>query len=157
MGSIELIEDYTVIVEILNDPEMLERISEDGQEVSFDDGIAKQMADNGYLLGWYVDGDLKGFYWVHAFTYSVMQIHAHFPAKNRLFAKHSGQAMLKWLQNNIPANVKRFIAMIPECYGDVIGFSLREGLERAGTMEKCAYRKGRCYNVEILGVNREDI
>ena len=51
MGSIELIDDHGWIVAALNDPEMLERVSEDGQEFKFDYSKVKQMADSGYILG----------------------------------------------------------------------------------------------------------
>lgn len=157
MGSIELIEDHGWIASVLNEPEMLERIAEDGQKIKFDYHLVKQMADAGYLLGWIIDGQIAGFYWVHPYTWSILQIHAHFPKQTRHHAKHSGSAMLKWLQNNSPSQYKRFIAMIPDCYKDVIGFSTREGLKHSGTIENAAYRNGQCYNVTVLGVDRESI
>ena len=157
MGSIELTDDYKAIAEILNDPEMLERISEDGQDIEFDSSIVKQMADNGWLLSWQVNGEMAGFYWIHAFNYSTLQIHAHFPKHKRQYAKLSGKAMLQWLKNNTPSHYKRFIALIPDCYKDVIGFSIREGLEHSGTMKSAAYRNGNCYDVTVLGVSREAI
>lgn len=157
MGSIELITDHGWIVSALNQPEMLERICEDGQDFKFDYATVKSMDDAGYMLGWIVDGKITGFYWVHPFTWSVLQIHAHFPKQTRHHAKLSGQAMLQWLQHNTPSQYKRFIAMIPSCYKDVIGFSVREGLEHSGTIDKAAYRNGNCYDLVILGVNRESI
>ena len=157
MGSIELIDDHGWIVSALNSPEMIERISEDGQEFKFDYSTVKKMADSGYMLGWIVDGQITGFYWVHPFTYSILQIHAHFPKQKRNHAKHSGEQMLKWLQNNVPSHYKRFIAMIPSCYEDVIGFSKREGLSDSGAIKNAAYRHGQCYDLTILGVDRGDI
>lgn len=157
MGSIKLIHDHDWIISALNDAEMLERICEDGQSFRFDYATVKQMDDSGFLLGWIVDGEITGFYWVHPFNYSILQIHAHFPKQKRQYAKHSGKAMLKWLQNNTPNQYKRFIALIPDCYKDVIGFSIREGLEHSGTMKQAAYRNGQCYDVTVLGVSREAI
>ena len=157
MGSIELIEDHGWAVSVLNQPEMLERICEDGQDFKFDYSTVKQMGDAGWLLGWVVDSKLTGFYWVHPFTYSVLQIHAHFPKQTRQHAKLSGVAMLKWLQHSTPKQYKRFIAMIPECYKDVIGFSIREGLQHSGTIQQAAFRDGKCHDLTILGVNRESI
>ena len=155
MGSIELIDDHGWIVSALNQPEMLERISEDGQDFKFDYATVKQMDDSGYILGWIVEGEITGFYWVHPFNYSSLQIHAHFPKQKRQHAKHSGKEMLKWLQNNTPEHYKRFIAMIPDCYADVIRFSVREGLKHSGTIQQAAYRNGQCYDLTILGVDRE--
>jgi len=157
MGSIELIGNCQEVRDILNDPEMLGRICEDGQNIVFDDNTIDSMLANGMLLGWFVDSDLKGFYWVHEFCYSIAQIHAHFPKEKRTYAKHSGKAMLKWLKDNIPSQYKKFMAQIPECYKDVIGFSVREGLRHSGRIEQAAYRNGKCYDIIVLSVNRECI
>lgn len=157
MGRIELVDDHAWIVSALNDPEILERIKEYGQNIKFDYATVKTMADSGYLLGWYVDEKLTGFYWVHPFNYSALQIHVVFPKQKRIYAKHSGNEMLKWLRNNTPARYKRFIAMIPECYQDVIGFSLREGLKHAGRIGRSSFRGGECYDQIVLGIDREEI
>lgn len=157
MGSIELINDHEWIINALNDREMLGRIAEDGQEFRFDYDTVNKMAQSGWILGWIVDGLITGVYWIHPFSYSVLQMHAMFPTQTRRHAKHSGKEMLKWLKDNTGENYKRFIALIPTCYKDVVRFCLREGLQHSGTLEKAAYRNGNCYDVTILGVSREDV
>lgn len=157
MGRIELAHDHGEILAILNDPEMADRITEDGQEFTFEYSTVEQMDSAGWLLSWEVEGKMAGFYWVHPFTHSVLQIHAHFPKQKRHLAKQSGAEMLKWLKVNTPSHYRRFIAMIPACYTDVIGFSTREGLAPAGKIERASYRGGQCYDLVVLGVERESI
>lgn len=156
MGSIELTTDWQFIADTLNEPEMMERISEHGQDIAFDDESVKELGELGYLLGWYVDGQIMGFYWVHpAVNTSCLQIHAHFPKANRAFAKGSGSAMLKWLDHNAPGQIRKYMAMIPECYPDVIGFSAREGLKVEGMLTKAFNKGGNMLNLHILGAERE--
>ena len=157
MGSIELIKDVEFIKSTLNDEEVLSRISEDGQGVTFDDDMVNGLINNGLALGWFVGGEPVGFFWVHHFSYSVMQIHAHFTKANRVHTRGSGKAMLKYLKDNAPASVHKFVAFVPVIFPDVYNFSVREGLEDEGFLFESSYRDGVMVDQHILGINRGKI
>ena len=155
MGSIKLTQDYCYVLNVLNEPEMLERISEGGQGFEFTLELVRKMGSDGYLLGWYVDNEIKGFYWVHQYTASILQIHAHFPVESRAHSKHSGNEMLAWLRANSNEQYKKYMAMIPFCYPDVIGFSIREGLTQEGVLTKAFNKGSNMIDLAILGASRE--
>jgi len=154
MGSIKLTDDIEFILETLNEPEMMDRISEGGQEFIFTKEHVQKMIDENYVLGWYVEDELKGFFWVHSHNVSLLQIHAHFPADNRTHSRGSGAAMLRWLDENAPEQYRKYMAMIPVCYPDVIGFSTREGLAKEGVLTKAFNKGGNMLDLCILGYNR---
>jgi hypothetical protein len=155
MGSIKLTQDYGFVLGVLNDPEMLERICEGGQSFEFTLDLVRKMGTDGYLLGWYVDNEIKGFYWIHPYTASILQIHAHFPIENRAHSTNSGEAMLAWLRTNSNEQYQKYMAMIPVCYPDVIGFSVREGLVKEGVLSKAFAKGGNMIDLVILGASRE--
>lgn len=155
MGSIKLTQDYGFVLSVLNHPEMLTRISESAQGFEFTLDLVRKMGSEGYLLGWYIDEEIKGFYWIHHYMPSILQIHAHFPKENRGFSKGSGNAMLKWLNDNSAPQYRKYMAMIPECYPDVIGFSVREGLTKEGVLTKAFNKGGNMIDLCILGASRE--
>ena len=155
MGSIKLTQDYGFVLNVLNDPEMLERIAEGNQDFEFTLDLVRKMGTDGHLLGWYHDEQIKGFYWIHPYTASILQIHAHFPVENRSHSKGSGVAMLEWLRANSNEQYQKFMAMIPECYPDVIGFSVREGLAHEGVLTKAFSKGGNMIDLAILGASRE--
>lgn len=155
MGCIKLTQNFGFVLNVLNQPEMLERISEGGQGFEFTLELVRKMASDGYILGWYVEGEIKGFFWIHPYTASILQIHAHFPEKNRVHSKGSGKSMLAWLRANTDSNYKKYMAMIPVCYPSVIGFSVREGLAEEGVLTKAFNKGGNMIDLSILGASRE--
>ena len=155
MGSIELSTDYGYILSVLNHPEMLSRITEYNQDFEFTSKHIKDMESVGYLLGWYVEREIKGFYWVHPYTHSILQIHAHFPIDSRNQSKGSGKAMLTWLRTNTAEHYQKYMATIPVCYQDVIGFSVREGLTKECQISKAFNKGGNMIDLCILGAHRE--
>lgn len=155
MGCIELTADYDFIIKTLNDAEMVSRINEYGEELEFNAEIVEQMDAAGYLLGWYVDDEIKGFYWVHPYMQSMLQIHAHFPLSSRQHSKGSGIEMLNWLRANAKSQYQKFVAYIPVCYPDVIGFSKREGLSHEGFITKAFNKGGNMIDLCVLGASRE--
>lgn len=154
MGSIKLTTDYEFIADVLNDEEMAARINEGDSIVSFSVETVKAMESQGYLLGWYVDDEITGLYWIHPYMQSMLQIHAHFPLKNRHHSRGSGSAMLTWLRENAPSQYRKFVAYIPACYPDVIGFSKREGLSQEGFITKAFNKGGNMIDLCILGADR---
>lgn len=155
MGSIKLTNDYAFILSVLNEAEMSERINEGDDRLEFTVESVRAMADQGYLLGWFVENEIKGFYWVHSYMQSMLQIHAHFPLENRKHSRGSGSAMLAWLRENAPKQYQKFVAYIPVCYPDVIGFSKREGLSHEGFLSKAFNKGGNMIDLCILGASRE--
>jgi len=85
---------------------------------------------------------------------SMLQIHAHFPLSNRKHSKGSGAEMLRWLRDNAPDQYQKFVAFIPVCYPDVIGFSKREGLSHEGFLTKAFNKGGNMIDLCILGACR---
>jgi len=155
MGSIKLSTDYSYILSVLNHPEMLNRVTEYDQDFEFTSDHIKNMQASGYLLGWYVDKEIKGFYWVHPYTHSILQIHAHFPLESRNHSSGSGTAMLNWLRTNTEEHYQKYMATIPVCYPDVIGFSVREGLTNECVLTKAFNKGGNMIDLCILGAQRE--
>ena len=153
MGRIELIQDKEFMLSIVNDPEFIERISE-GQCNALSKDDINAMIKLGYVLGWLVDDVLRGFYWVHPLTRTILQIHAHFKKDQRQHARGSGIAMLDWLRENAKTDVRKFIAMIPDCYPDVIGFSLREGLAFESKLCQASLKGDKLHDVIIMGASR---
>lgn len=157
MGSIKLTNNYDFILSVLNDNEMSERINEGVDRMLFTVESIIAMSNYGYFLGWFVENEIKGFYWVHPYMQSMLQIHAHFPLEHRKHSRGSGVAMLSWLKENAPSQYRKFVAYIPVCYPDVIGFSKREGLTQECFLSKSFNKGGEMIDLCILGICREDI
>lgn len=154
MGIIKLIADIDPIIEHLSDPELADRIKEDGQPDIDKQELAISMLSGGQVLGFVVDGDIKGLFWIHQFTYGIIQAHALFLMENRIYSKGSGSMLTKWIKKNSDQHIKKIISMVPRCYPEVIGFCSREGMEQIGIMKECYNKKGKLQDLVIMGVDR---
>ncbi len=149
--------DYDLYKSILVDPEMWDRIHEDGEE-------SKDMDDGGIPEGWHViaaqtqDG-LMGCFTVHSLPQNMNTWELHVNVLEPFREKYSsefGREMMKWMSEELPVNVEWVKAQIPEIYPDVLRFAEKLGFRDFG--EGRIFRKnGEDVTQRLVMVSRQEL
>lgn len=136
--------DKERIAEVLLDPEIFERIAEDGITAS-----DYQIPDDAIYI---MDGENKGlmiYHWVNSVT---LECHVHVLKDFRRDAMEFGQKALQWAWDNTDAI--KIVAQIPEIYPDVIKFAFKSGFDLEGLNEGSYLKGSRLYSQVYLGLCR---
>ena len=136
--------DEARIRAILENQDILDRISEDGGVLELD--VEKQ----GWLL---MEG--AGVYMVTALNATTLEIHAHVLPDHRHRSLETGYAALRWILDN--TQHQKVVAEIPTCYPDVIKFTQKFGFVDEGLNRQSIRKKGRLYDQVRLGITRAEI
>lgn len=139
-----------LVREILLDPEINERISDDSH-ADIDIDVNKDC-----WVKMEVEGDLVGVYRLHALNRWTVQIHAHVFAKHRdNHAFDTGKAILRWFIDT--TDYLKIVAEIPECYPDVVKFTQKFGFRIEGFNRQSRMKEGKLIDQIWLGITRSEI
>ena len=157
MDSLKLITDPSEALNILNDPFVINRQTQDGQDIEFTPELCKQLADIGYLLGHYVNDVLTGVFWGAPFSFSVLQVHINYRKRDAKHAFRIKDKALEWCMRNISSNYDTIMALIPACNGGVIKYVESMGFESAGAINKVFNKGGEKHSLIAMTIPREVI
>lgn len=152
------IDDLEVIREILIEPEMWDRISEDGQKK--EDFI---ISDNPAFIWVGVfsrgnitrDRKLIGIFFLHALNKTTLQIHAHIKKEFRKeFAKRAGKEIISYFVNE--TDFEKLLAEIPVVYQDVYHYTKSFGFIDEGINRQSFLKKGKVIDQYRLGLTRKE-
>jgi RimJ/RimL family protein N-acetyltransferase len=135
--------DLHKILKVLKDPEIFDRISEDGPTSdtwmpSMDEAIFLSDEEGiGVMI----------YHWVNSVT---LECHVQVLAEHRSQAYEFGQKALEWAWQNTKAT--KIVAQIPEIYPSVIKFAYKNGFSFEG-VNKLSHRKnGELHDQYYLGL-----
>lgn len=141
--------DIALVWQIINHPEIMECISEDGLNQHNPDVIRE------FWVAIFNDQDVIGIYNIHQIYSKTWQIHAHILPQHRDYAKESGRVILRWALGHIQFN--KLQAIIPDLYPNVYHFTLGQGFKDEGLMRESYFKNGDLYDQHILGISRDEI
>jgi len=142
-----------LILSVLTDKAIWPTISEDGQQA--DKFVIDVEMPDFYYLAVIDDGVVIGIYVLHPFNGCTLEIHANIlPVYRKEYAHESAQAVLKWIDKNIPDNFQKLIARIPVIYPNVYRFTMNHGFDDEGLLTKSCFKNGELHDLHLLGLQR---
>lgn len=141
---VEQVFDKDRIAKVLKDPEIFDRIAEDGILSSDyqipDDAIYVMNEDSTALMIY------------HHHNSVTLECHVQVLKDYRDIAMDFGKSALQWAWDNTKAS--KIVAQIPEIYPDVLKFALKNGFEIEGINESSYIKNGELYDQIYLGLIR---
>lgn len=105
-----------------------------------------------------VDGENIGVYNVHAHNSTTIEVHAHvLPEFRQKHSHETGDLVLKWILEEGPEQYQKVIAQIPECYPNVIKFTMAHGFKKEGVNRQSDIVDGILCDQILLGITRSEI
>lgn len=152
--KLEPIQDAEIVKEILTDPEMWARISEDDNDIEV---FTVPISEGILWLGVYTDDGLIGLFYIHDINFTTVQLHAHILEPYRKqYAKEAGRLVIAYFANEMSDRINKLIAEIPVCYPDVYHFSLNNGLKDEGINRQSTLKNGEYMDQHRLGITKEE-
>lgn len=140
--------DIAEIKNVLCDPEIYARISDDFSP-SIDSFEPVPPSDYVYYL---TDENNIGLVFLHWHNGTMLEGHIQVLEDHRHLAHEFAVGVLDWIWNNTQA--KKILAVIPEIYPDVIGFTKKMGFEQEGEIKGSYQKNGVLYSQVYLGISR---
>ena len=148
------INDPELIKSIITDPELWERLKEDGLKA---ENYEPLMTENAMYLGVYVGDLLIGVFSYHKQNSSTINIHANILQKYRKqYAKEAGRLAITYFAYDTHDTIQKLIAEIPVIYKDVYHFSLNNGLIKEGINRKSILKNGELVDTYMLGITKQE-
>lgn len=133
--------------EVFTDKELLQRVCFDGADTVC-------LPGDDFYLGCYLDGELCGFFWLHADTGSAGAIHINIKKDYRSLAFEFVKELYRLLMT---MDVVKWNTKIPECYPEVYMFAKRCGFKDEGLDRKSIEKGGWILDRYILGITKQEI
>ena len=144
-------EDKDEIEQIVKDPEIFARISEDGHDI---DSYNISM-DNCYLLVC-LDERAIGVWCLHPANSSTLMIHLNMLKEFRNYGKEAGALIVQWFVETCPQQYQKMNAEIPMTYPEVYHFTKNQGMVDEGINRKSIMKAGELVDQWLLGITRKE-
>jgi len=145
--------DLDLVREIYRDPELFERISEQGtdrDDFFIDDEAMYYALQN-------PAGDVIGIGQFEFENATTLQGHCNVLAPYRKdYAGEVGKALLMWFVFQSPKTVEKLQVEIPVIYPDVIGFVTKHGFVHEGLKRQSIRKKGQLVDEWLGGITRNE-
>lgn len=124
MVRLESVDDRELAAQVMTDPEMWERLSEDGQRR--EEFTAESIPDWWTIVAVRTPHGTAGVFLLHEVEEGIWQLHANILKTFReRYAAESGAGIMKWIDENLPDNAALIFGEAPVIFPDVIGFAKR--------------------------------
>lgn len=140
--------DMDKIRSVLCDPEIYDRITDDGSP-DLEDFNPTEPSEGAFYI---TDEDNTGVVFIHWMNSVTIECHFQLLKEHRDRSEEFGYAALKWMWDNTKA--QKIIAKIPEIYLDVIKYATKGGFKFEGINEKSYQKNGVLYGIVNLGISR---
>jgi len=128
---LEETDDRELAAAVIRDPEMWERVSEDGQ-VREEFG-PQDIPEDFKIVAVRTPHGTAGVYMLHEVEDGIWQLHANILHQFReRYAAESGDAIMKWMDEHLPESAVLAMAVIPVTYPDVMAFAQQRGFTDMG-------------------------
>jgi len=137
------------VEKILSDPELLERIAEDGcpeLSIPFDGQQCYMMI--------YSENKPIGVWCLYPVNGSTLNIHCNILSKHRKHGKKAGALIVNWFYRDAPDQYVKLNAEIPIIYPDVYAFTKRFGFKDEGVNRKSISKGGQIIDQWRLGLTK---
>ena len=141
--------DIALVWQVINHPEIMKSISEDGLNQHNPDVIRE------YWIAIYNEMDVIGVYRIHQIYSETWQGHVHILPQFRQYSKESGRVIFRWALDNM--QFEKMQVVIPDLYPNVYHFTLKQGFKDEGLMRKSYLKKGQLHDQYILGITRSEM
>lgn len=102
-----------------------------------------------------VDGRRAGVWRLHGFSASVLQVHVNIlPEFRKIHTVEIGVEFHKWIQENAPNQYKTFLALIPDCYPNVLSYAVKQGWCSVGYVPAGFKRNNQYHDLIMLSLAR---
>ncbi len=146
------IKDIKAVERVLKDPEIYERISDDGSpDIDEFDISPLLQSDLFYFLAPHPDM----VFWYSPVNHVMFELHVNVLKESREKALGLGLETIKYMFRE--TNCKKLIACIPDKFQDVLGFALKGGFEKEGLLTKAYLKDGILYDINVMGLRKEGI
>lgn len=154
MIKLKIIEDTSVIKDILFSHCIWDRISEDGQKKEEFSFINRPE----YLWFGLYDSDLLiGMFFLHPVNTTTIQLHIHILEQYRKqYAFEAGAKIIDWFVNDCPKSINKLVAEIPVIYPDVYHYTQKFGFQNEGINRESYRKNNQIYSQYRLGLTREE-
>ena len=138
---------------ILKDPELFDRIAEDGHltagyEIPFDGHQCYMMIMK--------DDSAIGVWNLYPLNTASLNIHCNILKEYRQHGKEAGRLIVEWFVNDCPAQYQKLNAEIPVIYPEVYHFTKGFGFSDEGTNRKSIIKDGELVDQYRLGLTRSE-
>lgn len=140
--------DLDQIYRIFCDPEIYDRIADDGAP-SIDDFVAVEPGDSVYYL---TDENNIGLVFYHWKNCVTLEGHIQVLKEHRDQAIEFGGKCLQWAWENTDA--QKIVVTVPEIYPDVVRFVMKFGFQVEGLCEGSYLKNSVLYDQMYLGISR---
>lgn len=144
--------DDEEINKIICEPELFNRISEDGA----DNIKYKFERSNEFVLVIDKDGEAIGAWILHPENKTTLNIHCNILKEHREHGKKAGALILEWFVNDCHENYRKLNAEIPICYPKVYHYTRSFGFKDEGVNRKSIVKSGILTDQYRLGLTRQE-
>lgn len=153
MITLKKAETIEEVEQILKDPEIFDRIAEDGHltedyEIPFDDHQCYMM-----LM---LEEQAIGVWNLHPLNMVTLGIHCNIIKKYRKHKKEAGRLIVDWFVNDCPIQYQKLNAEIPVVYPEVYHFTKKFGFSDEGINRLSIVKNGELVDQYRLGLTREE-
>jgi len=152
--KLEPTKDSQLIKTVLSDPELWERISEDGQKPEH---MKISVFDPHYWFRVMIDNEVAALVLFTQKGLHTINIHINVLKKYRKkYAKPIGKEIIRFFAEDAPKAWQKMNAEIPVIFHDVYQFSLNCGLTQEGINRSSTLKNGEMMNQYYLGITRKE-
>ena len=149
--SLRKAESADEVSQILRDPEIFERIAEDGQtledmEIPFDESQCYMLIE--------VEDMIIGVWCLYPANSSTLNIHCNILKDYRQHAEEAAKLIVKWFAEESPSQYIKLNAEIPVIYPDVYFFTKKFGFLDEGINRQSICKNGGIIDQWRLGLTR---
>lgn len=144
------IEDIEAVERVFKNPEIYERISDDGSPDLVDFDIKPLLEHESF----YFLSPHPNMVFQYTPLNSIMyEIHVNVLKESRDMALELGLKTISYMFNE--TNCEKLVANIPDLFKDVIGFSFKGGFTREGLLSKAYKKNDILYDIHVMGLKKE--
>ena len=142
------------IERVIKDPEIFERISEDGVDINTYRVIPKPGECNFTVEN--DNGEIIGLWQLFPRNSTTFEVHCNLLKKHRGLKKEFGRLLFEWFVNKSPASAQKLFAEIPVIYDEVYNYAKSFGFRDEGVNRKSIKKRGEIVDQYIIGLTRDD-
>lgn len=150
-----------ITAKICQDIDFVKHVIHSIWDATAEDGADKELWEpdpNDAWVEFEVDGKRLGVYRLHSFTNTTLQVCANIlPEYRRKYTFDVTNVFHQWLDANCSENITRFIAMIPDCFPNVISYANKSGWPTQSRLEDMFTKNGERYGMVFVGITREEL
>jgi len=142
------------VAQILKDPEIFNRIAEDGHNA--DEYEVPFNGEQCYMMIM-LDDIAIGVWNLYPANTVTLNIHCHVLKEHRKHGKEAGRLILDWFANESPKQYHKLNAEIPVVYESVYHFTKSFGFKDEGVNRQSIMKNGELVDQNRLGITKDEV